>query len=104
MKIQINTDRHIKGTEKLEAFVSGKIRTSLKRFADQTTRIEVHLSDQNADKQGSDDIQCKIEARLEKLQPIIVTARNSTKETAINDAIDKLKSALDKVTGKSKRK
>jgi len=102
MKIQLNTDKNIAGSEKLEAFVTEKINRSLKRFAGRITRIEVHLSDQNAQKSGSDDIQCKIEARMEGVQPIIVTDRNSTKEKAFDSAVDKMKAALDSVTGKLK--
>lgn len=59
MKIQFNTDKNIQGTENLEAYVSDNINKKLKRFADQISRIEVHLSDQNAQKAGTDDIQCK---------------------------------------------
>ena len=50
MKIQFNTDKNIQGTEKLEAFVYESINSKLKRFADKISRIEVHLSDQNAKK------------------------------------------------------
>jgi ribosomal subunit interface protein len=104
MKIQFNTDKNIQGTENLEAFVTESIKSKLKRFADNITRIEVHLTDQNAQKAGTDDIQCKIEARIEGLQPIIATATYSTKEKALTDAIAKIKAALDKVIGKMKDK
>ena len=104
MKIQINTDKHIQGTEKLEAYASEKINKSLTRFSDKITRIEVHLSDQNADKTGKDDIHCKIEARMKKLQPITVIGRNSAKEKALNDAVNKMKAALDTAVGKMREK
>lgn len=104
MKIQFNTDKNIQGTEKLEAFVSEKINGSLERFADKITRIEVHLSDQNAVRRGKDDIQCLIEARLEGLQPVAVTGRGSSKEQSVNDAVDKMRSALATVIGKLKTK
>jgi len=102
MKIQFNTDKNIQGTENLEAYVSESINKKLKRFADQISRIEVHLSDQNAQKAGTDDIQCKIEARIEGLQPVLATGKSSTKEKALNDAIDKIKVSLDTVIGKMK--
>jgi len=104
MKIQLNTDKNIQGEEILETYVSEKISNSLKRFADKITRIEVHISDQNAHKVSIDDIQCKIEARLEGLQPIIVVAKSNTKEKALNDAIAKMKTSLDKILGKLKAK
>ncbi|QSE97359.1 HPF/RaiA family ribosome-associated protein [Fulvivirga lutea] len=102
MNVQINTDHNIKGTEKLQAFVSDKINTTLKHFTDRITRIEVHLSDENATKGGPDDIQCKIEARLKGLQPMVVTSKNSSKEKALSMAVDKMKGALDSAIGKLK--
>ena len=104
MKIQLNTDKNIKGTENLESFVSEKLGASLKRFADKITRIEVHPSDQNADKGGADDIHCKMEARVEGIQPLMVVSKNATKEKALAEATDKLKSALDSRIGKMQRK
>ena len=102
MKIQFNTDKNIQGTENLETIVSEKINSSLKRFADKITRIEVHLSDQNAQKVGADDVQCKIEARLVGLHPVIVTGKSNSKEKALNDAVNKMKAALDTVMRKLK--
>ncbi|MGB5243813.1 MAG: HPF/RaiA family ribosome-associated protein [Lutimonas sp.] len=104
MKIQVNTDKNIEGTEMLETFVSEKIRSGLKHFVDKITRIEVHLSDQNADKGGIEDIQCKIEARVEDLQPVIVVSKSSSIEKALNDAVDKMKATLGTIVGKMKNK
>jgi ribosomal subunit interface protein len=100
MIIQLNSDKNIQVSEKLEAFVSDKINRALKRFAGKITRIEVHLSDQNAGKSGADDMQCRIEARMKDLQPVTVTARSSTKEKALGDAIDKIKAVLNSAIGK----
>ena len=104
MKIQFNTDKNIQGTENLEAFVSEIINSKLKRFSDKITRIEVHLSDQNAQKAGTYDNQCKIEARIEGLQPIVAIGKSGTKEEAIKDATERMKAALDTVIGKLKEK
>lgn len=100
MVIQLNTDNNIQGTEALEALVKEKINHELKYFADNITRIEVHLSDQNANKGGADDIHCKIEARLEGKQPVIVIGKDSSKEIALNEAADKMKAKLDSIIGK----
>lgn len=102
MIIQLNTDKNIEGTLGLDAFVSEKISNGLKHFVENITRIEVHLSDQNGEKGGKDDIQCKIEARLEGIQPVIVISKQATKEQAIGDAIDKMKAKLGTVMGKIK--
>jgi hypothetical protein len=103
MKIQFNTDKNITGKESLEAYVAGRITDGLKQFDERITRIEVHLSDENAHKSGgSDDIHCKLEARLEGLQPITVTGKGTAKEKAVSDAISKMKAALSTVVGKMK--
>lgn len=102
MKIQFNTDKNIQGVETLETYVSEKITNGLKHFANKITRIEVHLSDQNADKEGSDDIQCKIEARVEGLQPVMVVSNSSSNEEALDSAVSKMKSTLATIMGKMK--
>jgi len=104
MKIQFNTDKNIEGTAALETFVSKKINSGLKHLSDKVTRVEVHLSDQNADKEGSDDIQCKIEARIQGKQPVIVASKSESKEKAIDDAVEKMKARLGTIIGKMKNK
>ncbi len=100
MIVQLNTDKNIQGTTELEAEVSDKINRGLSRFVDKITRVEVHLSDQNAEKSGADDIQCKIEARLENMEPFVVVSKNATTMQALTDSIDKMKAVLDTVVGK----
>ncbi|MPV86573.1 HPF/RaiA family ribosome-associated protein [Ostreibacterium oceani] len=104
MQIQLNTDKNIEGTQGLEAFVAEEINQGLKHYAHRITRVEVHLSDQNADKGGNDDMQCKIEARIEGVQPVLVTSKSSTKEIALTESIDKMKSALSSIVGKMQHK
>ena len=104
MNIQLNTDKNISGNENLEKFVSQKLKGSLKHMVNHITRIEVHLSDQNADKSGPDDIQCKIEARLQNRQPVMVSSQSESKEVAISEATEKLKSMLSSIIGKMQNK
>ncbi len=104
MIIQFNTDNHLKATQGFEEAFTERINTSLKHFVDKITRLEIHLSDQNAQKVGPDDVQCNMEARLEGLQPIFVSCKSDTKEKAMNDALDKMKAALTTVMGKLKEK
>jgi ribosomal subunit interface protein len=104
LTIQFNTDKNIQGTELIETRVSEKINQALKRFEDKITRVEVHLSDQNADKGGSDDIQCKIEARIEGMQPVIVISKSATKVKALDSAVAKMKSSLEAIMGKLKNR
>lgn len=96
MKIQINTDKQIDGSERLEDYFSTIIKEELSRFSNDITRIEVHLSDENGAKEGVNDKRCMLEARLKSKQPIAVTSHANTIERAVNDALDKLKIILDK--------
>jgi ribosome-associated translation inhibitor RaiA len=102
MKIQFNTDNNIKGTEELRGPLEERITTSLSRFSDRITRVEVHLNDENSHKNGQNDKRCMLEARLEGMQPISVTNNDATEDQAVKGAIDKLKAALDTVIGKSR--
>jgi len=100
MKIQFNTDHHITGNEKLRAPLEARISEELSRFSSRVTRLEVHLSDENGDKDGPDDKRCMIEARLEGVKPIAVTHHANTHEQAVEGALDKLKTSLDTVLGR----
>ncbi len=76
----------------------------LQHLTDHVTRLEVHLSDQNADKAGPDDIQCKIEVRIKQLKPITVVSKSDKKEVAIDVAMSKIKASLTTTIGKLKKK
>jgi len=100
MKIQFNTDKTIDGEERLEDYFTTMIADSLERFDSNITRIEVHLSDQNGQKEGQEDIQCVLEARMEGRKPLAVTCKAETTEQAVSGAIDKLIAHLETVLGK----
>jgi ribosome-associated translation inhibitor RaiA len=103
MKIQVNTDRNIEGDERLAEFVEGVVADALSRFADQVTRVEVHLADVNADKPGDDDTRCMIEARLAGRRPTAVTHHAGNVREAVSGAADKIERALDRELGKLRR-
>ena len=100
MTIQFNTDHNIEGSERQNAYFTTLISESLARFDDRITRLEVHLSDENGNKEGSNDQRCMIEARLEGLQPVAVSNHGDTAEQAIKGAITKLKTSLDTIIGR----
>ena len=100
MIIQYNTDNSITGNEKANEYFSTTITDALSRFSNQITRVEVHLTDENSNKEGQNDKRCMLEARLEGMQPIAVTCSADTVEQAVKGAIDKLKSSLDTVIGR----
>lgn len=97
MQIQVNTDNQIQGSEGLESSVDSIIKQHLERFFPQLTRIEVHLSDANGAKGGTEDKQCAIEARITSGPPIGVSHDAETVEKAIHGACDKMRSRLDSV-------
>lgn len=95
MQIQVNTDKHIKGHEALVAQVQATVTKSLSHFNAHITRVEVHLSDENGDKNGQTDKRCMMEARLEGRQPTAVTCEAATLTQAVAGAAVKLKSSLE---------
>lgn len=100
MKIQLNTDIHIDGTEPLAAHVSATVERALERFREGITRVEVHLSDENGGKSGQQDQRCMLEARLEGRQPVAVTEHAATLEQAVQGAAQKLARLLDSTLGR----
>ena len=100
MLIQINTDKNIQGGEQLNNHFSGVLENSLDRFVDHVTRIEVHLSDENSQKEGPSDKRCMLEARVKGLQPIAVTHKAESLDLAVSGAADKMKNALETTIAK----
>ncbi|MCA1790496.1 MAG: hypothetical protein LC667_11765 [Thioalkalivibrio sp.] len=104
MHIQINTDDNINQSEAQPEQTEATINNVLARFADQVTRVEVHLSDENSDKKsGTADIRCLLEARLEGLQPVAVTDEAATVGQAVDGAARKMRSSLDSMLGKRRK-
>jgi hypothetical protein len=102
MIIQLNTDKSIAGNERLENYLNLIISGELSRFSNYITRIEVHLSDENASNEGENDKRCMLEARLQNKQPIGVTCHANTLEKVVNDALDKLKNSMETIIGREK--
>jgi ribosome-associated translation inhibitor RaiA len=100
MKIQINSDNHITGREALVEQAEATVTSALGHLAEQITRVEVHLSDENGEKTGVRDKRCMMEARLEGHQPIAVTDEADSLDEAIAGAADKLKRSLDHTLGR----
>jgi ribosomal subunit interface protein len=96
MQIQIRTDNHIEGSERLENYFSEVLHTTLKRFEDKITGLEVHITDENsAGRSGNADIRCLIEARVKGHDPLSATNHADTVEKSIAGAIDKIKKVLE---------
>lgn len=100
MKIQFNTDKNISGSEESTAPLTALITDELSRFSEQITRIEVHLSDEDGNKDGLKTKRCLLEARLQGRQPVAVKNQADSNEQAVSGAIDKLKSSLETILGR----
>ncbi len=102
MQIQFNTDKNVNGNEGLIASSKTLVSKELSRYSQQITRVEVHFSDEDGNKDGLNDKRCMVEARLAGMNPIAVTNLANTHEKALFGAIDKLKKSLEKITGRLK--
>ena len=100
MQVQVNTDNNVAGSEELQRQVEQVVEGALGRFGERVTRVEVHLSDVNADKPGDADHRCMIEARLGGMQPLTATHQAATLEQALGGAASKLQRVLDSTLGK----
>ncbi|BAV98412.1 ribosome-associated translation inhibitor RaiA [Lysobacter enzymogenes] len=100
MKIQLNTDHHVRGDESLGQHVEGVIDQNLGRFSSHITRVEVHLRDLNGEKAGGHDKHCTIEARVEGRPPVAATEDAATMRAAISGAARKLQRVLGSSLGR----
>lgn len=103
MQIQINTDHHIEGHEALVAWATGEVKNALGRHSDQITRVEVHLSDENGHKSGTNDMRCVMEARLQGRQPMAATHHAANLHQTVTGAADKLSRMIDSTLGRAAR-
>ncbi len=101
MKIQLNSDSSIEGSDALAQAVETTIHAALERYGDRITRVEVHLSDENGTTgAGSRAMQCLLEARPAGLDPVVVTGSADTVERACHHAAQKMQSLLDSTFGR----
>lgn len=100
MTIQFNTDKNINGNEEFTAPYVSQIEDELSRYSHQITRIEVHLSDEDGNKNGLNAMRCMLEARVEGRKPITVTNQADTHDQAVGGALDKLTTSLDTILGR----
>ncbi|MFC6296316.1 ribosomal subunit interface protein [Pseudomonas sp. CCM 7893] len=104
MQIQVNSDNHIESSIRLEEWVRTTIESTLERYEEDLTRVEVYLRDENGDKPGPHDLSCRLEARPKGHQPVSVCHKADTLEQAIDGAATKLDHALEHLYGKLRGK
>jgi len=104
MQVLVNTDASVEGRESLEQAVAAVVEDALERFEQDITRVEVHLSDENAEKGGSNDKRCMMEARLAGHQPLAVSHKAPSMELAVDGAAEKLQHAVGNTLGRLRDK
>jgi len=100
MQINVNTDRTIEKHQGLDEHVESVVQSSIGRFADHVNRVDVHLSNENSQKQIDGGNYCMMEARVSGYQPVVVKEHAVNLHQAIQNAGDKLKRALDSAIGR----
>ena len=102
MQIQVNSNHTMHTGESFERWAGPTLNESLSRFKDDITRIEVHMSDENADKVSSDQKRCMLEARLAHHEPLAVNHHAASQDEAFRGASEKLKRVLEHTLGKQR--
>jgi ribosome-associated translation inhibitor RaiA len=100
MQIQVNSDSSINASAGLAAYVEENVSGILARFAEQISRVEIHLSDLDGDRTGGNDKRCLLEARTAGMDPVAVTDESTTIEQAVRGAARKMERLLDSRYGK----
>ena len=101
MQVQVETDNHIEGRERLIEHVERVIRDAVDRYRDHVTHVDAHLGDASSgDKAGAADMRCLFEARVAGLKNVAVKHHAESLHLAIEGAADKLTKALESALGK----
>lgn len=103
MQIQINVDHNFEVHEATMAQFRSTVQSALSRFSEHITRVEIHLSDENADKSGQNDKRCLLEARLEGRQPMAVTDTAANLSQALHGAVDKMTRMIESTLGRAQQ-
>ncbi len=104
MQIQINADNHLDPSEARDTWVSSVVESAMAHFADSVTRVEVHLSDENAGKGGAPALRSVMEARVNGRPPIAVTNDAVSLDSAVNGAVHKLVRATEHAIGRADKR
>jgi hypothetical protein len=100
MNILVHTANSITDRERQLLDAETAIGHALRNFADQITRVEVHLGDTNGGKGGENDKRCSIEIRIEHHQPIAASHQAGTLHHAVEGAAKKARAAMESLVGR----
>jgi ribosome-associated translation inhibitor RaiA len=100
MQIQINSDKNIVVNAETAKLIEADLHRLLDRFESEVTRVEVHLSDENAGKSGPRDKRCLLEARPKSRPPLTVTHESDDVQSAVSGAGGKMQRLLETTFGR----
>jgi ribosome-associated translation inhibitor RaiA len=100
MHIQVNSGSSIEVDEDVIRAADSVARGALGRYEQRLTRLEIHLSDSNAQKGGAQDKRCQIEARPAGHEPLSASNDAPTVDAAIRGAVHKMERLLEHSFGR----
>jgi ribosome-associated translation inhibitor RaiA len=100
MEINVNTDNTIDRHQGLDERVRENVETAIGRFGEHVRRVDVHLSNENSQKQEDGSNYCMMEARVTGYAPVVVHAHAENLHLSISNAASKLQRALDHALGR----
>ncbi len=100
MQVQVRTDHHVDGDEKLIAFVEEQVVAGLAPYADRIMSVQVHLSSESGARRGPADLACMIEVRATRRGPVVVRRHAVTKDGGVHAAVDAMREVLSRLFGR----
>lgn len=99
MEVQFNSSNAITGDDDVRRRVQASLRQKLDRLSDTLTRVEIHLSDENGPRGGTDK-RAVLEGRPRGRAPVTVVHTADTVDAATAGAADKLLTAMERERGR----
>ena len=103
MIIQFDTAHKLHADEAFKAPLIVILKDKLDEFDHQVSRLEVHLTDENGNKDGPNDKRCLLEAHLPGMLHVVVTDHSHSYEQAVDRASDKMVASLHSIHERSER-
>lgn len=104
MEVLVFGDNQIAMKEPLSSVLEADVERALEHFMERLTRVEAHVTDENAAKSGPADKRCVVEVRVVGLPPQTTIDTAATVEEAVTRAVHKMKRLLDSEFGKLNEK
>lgn len=104
MQVLVNANNSVELKQKTIEWAQDEVENVLERFSNHLTRVELHLNDTNAGKEGDNDKYCSVEAHVPGRSPLAVTHKAESFDQALAGALEKMDRMLDKTLGRLQNK